>query len=223
MKIALSKRKHVPMLKVEGVDWFFPFWKYKTAKHIESIGLHLDSIAAAVLVRELPRGHYLPPFSLKGKKVLDIGACCGETAWYYLQHGAKKVTAIECDEKRLDILRDNIDRLGLNIDVVAEPFAVSHLTDFDYDFIKCDVEGYEMILLESKLKLKPCIVEVHNLWIEDQFEKAGFKAIVFPEHCNLATITTCVMSNCHEKAYGLCGEPGLSTVANVPIETLTVS
>jgi hypothetical protein len=201
MKIALTKRKHVPMLKVAGVDWFFPFWKYKTAKYVESTGLHLDSIAAAVLVRELPRGHYLPPFSLEGKTVLDIGACCGETAWYYLQQGAKKVTAIECDTKRLVILKDNIKRLGLNIDVVAEPFAVSHLTDFDYDFIKCDVEGYEMLLLESKLKLKPCIVEVHNRWIKDQFEKAGFKPIVLPERSDLATVSTCLMSNCHEKPH----------------------
>jgi hypothetical protein len=223
MKIAISKRKHIPVLKVAGVEWSFTLWEYKTAKYVESTGLHLDSVSIAVLLKELPLGHYLPPFSLEGKTVLDIGACCGETAWYYLQHGAKKVIAIECDSKRLEILKNNTKRLGLNIDIVAEPFSVSHLTDFDYDFIKCDIEGYEMLLLESKSELKPCVVEVHNLWIKEQFEKVGFRMISSPEYSDLARVSTCVMSNCHEKRHWLAdGIELLSTVNGTPYENADI-
>lgn len=212
MKIALSKRKHIPVIKVAGVEWSFPFWKYKTAKYVESTGLHLDSVAVAVLLEELPLGHYIPPFSLKGKTILDIGACCGETSWYYLQQGAKRVIAIECDSKRLSILKDNVNRLGLNVDIIATPFSVSHLTAFDYDFIKCDIEGYEMLLLESKSKLKPCVVEVHNLWIKEQFERAGFKMIYSPEHSDLAKVSICLMSNCHEES-----QPSADEIEFLPI------
>lgn len=194
MKLAISKRKRIPVFHVKGVEWSFPLWRHKTAKYVESTGLHLDSVATSVLLDELPKDLYLPPFSLKEKTVLDAGACCGETAWYYLKHGAKKVIAVECDSKRISILKDNVARLRLNVQVVPEPFSISHVTDFDYDFIKCDVEGYEMILLEHKKKLKPCVVEVHNSWIKDQFEKAGFKEI-FAFQTNISQIRISLMVN----------------------------
>jgi hypothetical protein len=66
----------------------------------------------------------------------------------------------------------------MNIEIVAEDFNIQHLRDFTYDFIKCDVEGSEMILLEYVAEggvLKPCIIEAHTNWIRDQFLKAGFK------------------------------------------------
>jgi hypothetical protein len=52
--------------------------------------LCLDEWGKAIIYSELDQfeKYYLPPFPLKNKKVLDLGACCGETAYFYLQHGA---------------------------------------------------------------------------------------------------------------------------------------
>ena len=38
-------------------------------------------------------------FLVRGKTVLDVGAGCGETAFFYRLYGAKKVVAIEADRK----------------------------------------------------------------------------------------------------------------------------
>ena len=62
--------------------------------------------------------------------------------------------------------------------VIAEPFQIEHLRNNKYDFIKCDVEGSEMILLkfvEEGGVLPPCVIEAHTNWIKDQFLKAGFQ------------------------------------------------
>lgn len=48
--------------------------------------------------------YYLPPFPLYGKTILDVGAGCGETAFFYILYGAKKIIAIEPDVKALKCL-----------------------------------------------------------------------------------------------------------------------
>jgi methylase of polypeptide subunit release factors len=175
VKLCLSNRLHVPVFRVDGVPWSFPLWKFSQARQIANTGLHLDCFALFVMLKESPSGHYLPPFSLKGKTVLDAGACCGETAYYFLKHGAAKVIAVECDAKRIEIIRRNVKALNLNVEVVPEPFSYKHLLEFD--FIKCDCEGAEVNLLNDPAVLKPCVVETHSRYLTNMFLASGFSEV----------------------------------------------
>jgi hypothetical protein len=91
----------------------------------------------ATLENELELWHryYLPV----GPTVLDVGAGCGETALFYLKHGALRVVCIEGDEKALELLAKNFahdDRVTIVPAVV--------------DSIKIDIEGgEENLVLES--------------------------------------------------------------------------
>jgi predicted RNA methylase len=138
--------------------------------------LALDSTGTYTALCELPEGIYNPPFDLKGKTVLDVGATNGEVAYWFIQvHHAEKVICIESDPAALELLYRN--KALMNITVIPEPFNLEHLMQLDYDFIKCDVEGSEMILLkfvEEGGVLPPCVIEAHTNWIKDEFLKAGF-------------------------------------------------
>jgi hypothetical protein len=93
VKFGFSERKHLPVIKVGKVS--YPIWKFRHAKRIGNMisALCLDEWGKAIIYSEFDQfeKYYLPPFSLKDKTVLDVGACCGETAYFYLQHDAKKV------------------------------------------------------------------------------------------------------------------------------------
>ena len=80
---------------------------------------------------ELEKWHeyYLPA---QGKTVLDLGAGCGETAFFYLNHGAKHVISVEPPGPALDLLRRNF---GDDPRVTIVPASV--------DRIKIDIEGFE--------------------------------------------------------------------------------
>lgn len=137
----------------------------------------LDNTGTYTALCEIPTGYYDPPMDLAGKTVLDIGATCGEVSIYYIRrfHAAHAV-CIECSPLPLPYLTQN-SRL-VNLTIVPEPFKLEHLTQYKADFIKCDVEGYEMVLLEYVAKggvLPPTVVEVHTNWIREQFQRAGFK------------------------------------------------
>ncbi len=97
-------------------------------------GLLLDDYHRYVLERELSMWHlyYLPSKSLAGKTVLDLGAGCGETAQFYLNHGASRVVCIEPESKSLEYLRKNFGK---------DPRVVI-VSDF-IDHIKMDIEGAE--------------------------------------------------------------------------------
>lgn len=139
--------------------------------------LSLTPTATYTAMCEISDGIYEPPFDLAGKTVLDVGATCGEVAYYYLtKHHASKVVCIENDPEPLPCLEKN--KALMNIEIISEGFSVKHLQSQKYDFIKCDCEGHEMVLLEYAAKggvLPPCVVEVHTNWIKEQFLKAGFK------------------------------------------------
>lgn len=129
MRLGLSKRKHVPVFYVDYGDFTtnFTLWQFRLARQFERMlkesGLTMDQWGFGAFA-ELPFSgkFYLPNFNLNGKTVLDVGACCGETAWFYLKHGAKKVICIEADENRSKIILENKEKLGLNFEVYAEPF-----------------------------------------------------------------------------------------------------
>jgi predicted RNA methylase len=179
MELKLSQRRKVPVLTLNGSSYAFPVWKYRYLRAIETSKLHLDDSAISCL-GELQRGFYKPPFSLRGKVVLDVGACCGETAWYFLRLGANKVICVESDSVRIATLESNKRVAKLNIEVVAEPFRLEHLF-LHYDFVKVDVEGQEVVLLdylEQFGKLKPCVLEAHSSDLRRKFEAQGFRLVV---------------------------------------------
>ncbi len=93
-------------------------------------GLHLTEQYRARIERELPLWHrcYLPV----GKTVLDVGAGMGETALFYLNHGASRVICIEADPESLKHLRENF-RNDPRIQVI----------DAHIDSVKVDIEGGE--------------------------------------------------------------------------------
>jgi SAM-dependent methyltransferase len=94
-----------------------------------------------MLEEELDDWHriYVPPKpkhdfgrELLGQTVLDAGAGCGETAQFFLLHGAAHVVCIEGSPDAVDHLRRNF---GSNPKVTIVPRFV--------DFTKLDIEGSE--------------------------------------------------------------------------------
>jgi len=195
MRVGLSKRKHMPCLFLDQSQIAFPLWSYRLVAFIEQSHLKLDKDGIFALA-EVREGYYTPHFSLEGKTVLDLGACCGETAWFYLRLGAAKVYCVECNPVRISIIEENKKNNGLNVEIIPEPLTIEHLSKFEYDFIKCDVEGAETVLLDyMKLKgpLKPCVLEVHGAELKKEFEKEGFHV-----SANTKNPSCWIMKNWHD-------------------------
>jgi hypothetical protein len=124
---------------------------------------------------------YLPPWSLKGKTVLDVGAGCGETALFYYIHGANKVIAVEPQSSLVPLLRRNMDLNKWNMKVVEGLFDLSML-EWNFDFMKMDGEGCETQLLTVN-SLPPCAIEVHDKIVVDGLRER-FGMSVLPQKEN---------------------------------------
>ena len=160
-------------------------------KEIENQNLALTPTGVCITKEMLHSGHlYLPKFSLKNKTVLDIGACCGETANIFLKAGAKKVICIEPNFNSINYLDFNTRNLGWNVDIIPEKANPKHIIEAKPDLIKCDIEGYEMDLIDY-LPNYPCVLEVHNHWIRDRFAERGFKELTIPN----PMLGECLMAN----------------------------
>lgn len=189
IKIGLSGQKHLPCFKV-STKAIWP-WQLMEYKKIEKQKLALTPTGIAVSIEMLRCGYlYLPKFSLKGKTVLDIGACCGETANIFLKAGAKKVICIEPDANRIRHLDFNKYNLRWNVEIIPEKANPRHIVETNPDLIKCDIEGYEIDLI-NYLPNYPCVVEVHNHWIRERFAKRGFRELTKPD----PMIGSCLMAN----------------------------
>ena len=116
--------------------------------------------------------NYYLPINLKGKVVLDIGAGEGESALFFLRHGASHVFCIECCEHALKNLRLNASSFP-NITAIHKQFELKDL-EMRVDFVKMDIEGYEEALLSADVKI-PAVVEVHGLQLRDKFKSAGWQ------------------------------------------------
>jgi len=136
-------------------------------KHENDI-LSLTDLHLGYIMREWRswRSEYLPDFPLTGKTVLDIGAGCGETAYFFLQSGANRVVAIEPDPIASKLLRENVERNNWNVEVLAVQFGLEHLA-LAHDYMKMDGEGCEALLLRYDGKLKPCFIEAHSIELAD--------------------------------------------------------
>jgi hypothetical protein len=127
----------------------------------------------AMLVDEFEdmKANYLP-IDVSGLTIFDVGAGEGETALLYLAHGAKKVVCVEANPSSFEKLV--LNSKNHNIVPVLKPFNVEMLNEFDFDFMKCDIEGYEEVLLDVDL-VKPAIIEVHGLQLRDKFAEKGYR------------------------------------------------
>jgi hypothetical protein len=122
--------------------------------------LHLSKYSRELIRDELDFWHdaYLP----SGEVVLDVGACCGETALFYILHGAKRVICIEPYPKYLRYLHMNKaiieKRYKAKIDIL--PYAINK--------IKMDAEGAEIGMSMEVHGLYEFVELNHNLLSKKQ-------------------------------------------------------
>jgi len=133
--------------------------------------LALKNNYARMILRERKSWERFYRVDLHGKTVLDIGAGCGESAWFFFKQGAKKVVAVESDKRCIPFLKINRDTNRWAMDIISARFSLQHLS-IPHDFVKIDVEGAELILLDSPVKeLGPCRVELHPTIIGEESAK----------------------------------------------------
>ncbi|MDG6982836.1 MAG: glycosyltransferase [Nitrososphaerota archaeon] len=140
---------------------------------------------------------YLPPAGVKGKTVLDVGAGCGETAFFYLNHGARAVVAIEPDHEAAQMLRENARVNRWNVQVIERPFKNEYL-ETPHDFLKMDGEGCESELLTYGGLLGDCVIECHSLELRNELSsKFNLHLSRIPEKAkgNVVILTSSSRSN----------------------------
>lgn len=115
---------------------------------------------------------YIPNDGIIGKTILDVGAGSGETAWFYLTQGARKVICIEPDLKRIAALRRNAEKWRWDIEVIERRFKSEDMMRL-FDFAKIDCEGGERLLLDLQ-DLPSLAVEIHGKELAKRF------AVQFP-------------------------------------------
>lgn len=118
------------------------------------------------------------PINVTGLTVLDVGAGEGESARFFLEHGAKKVVCIEPDKACFRLLLEN--SIGRSLDCYNKAFSPSDL-NLSFDFMKMDIEGWEEELLKLHVE-KPSVIEIHGLQLREKFEKAGYQIITKDEY-----------------------------------------
>jgi hypothetical protein len=105
---------------------------------------------------------YVPRGGVKGKRVLDVGAGSGETAWFYFAHGASSVVCIEPDSGRFEMLLRNAKRFNWKVECHNRKFVQSDLFAHGTDFAKIDCEGGEDALFGIPEDcLPPLLMEIH--------------------------------------------------------------
>jgi len=119
--------------------------------------------------------NYLPPGPLGA--VVDVGAGCGETAKFFLEHGASTVIAVENSEVCRPYLSENSERFGF--DYILSAFDPETLMKLTFDTLKLDIEGWEIQLLPylDRLNGVNIVLESHDAYITSRFLERGFKAV----------------------------------------------
>lgn len=113
---------------------------------------------------------YIPEGGLRGKTVLDIGAGEGESAHFFLRHGAKSVVCVEADAEKVKLLNYNTRLHNWPVKVIHEPFMLHHLWENPADFRKIDVEGAESVLLQEPSLPPQMVMEIHGNGLKRRFE-----------------------------------------------------
>jgi hypothetical protein len=207
VKFGLSRKKRFPVIWIEDIT---NFNIYRLDVFLKYQGLFLTKIDddhfaveknglkfillheyANILIHEYtkyPRDYKFPS-SLKDKTILDIGAGCGETIFFFALKGCKNFVAVEPNPRCANLLQKNAKINSLNVRVYNDVFRKSHLKE-NFDFIKCDCEGGESILLEEEIS-KPISLEVHGLDLIKKFREKHFKNV----STSKANYPTCIMRN----------------------------
>ena len=202
--VRISPKRHVPALYI-GKRGLFPHeyiriaWQMRDWKIAREAGdlftvrfrenaLHMTAERMSTMICEWKMWErcYLPGFSVEGKTVLDVGAGCGETTYFYFQHGAGSVTAVETDPIQLELLKTNAALNGWNggahdLKIIPRAFDLQDLKQEKFDFAKMDIEGGEADLLKLDTIDFPLIVEAHGRDLRDRLiQKFGLSVIVRP-------------------------------------------
>lgn len=184
-RLGLSPRRRLPVLYAWTNDlrpldairfmWGSRGWKGKARNGIVEcwhLGDHffLDPYVASITILEWGTWlkTYSPARGMKGLAVLDVGAGCGETCHFFLKQGASKVIAIESNHWYAGLLRKNSEMNHWNVEVAEGPFLLDYLKQFEFDFMKVDIEGAEERLL-SLDSLPETILESHSPELTERF------------------------------------------------------
>jgi SAM-dependent methyltransferase len=174
--LKFSSKRHIPILVLFGWE-FYPWQVMNLFQMMRGRVVDADVIRTKFFGYDisLERHYYhytikessmweelYAPISVKDRRVLDVGAGCGETAAFYFSRGAKRVVAIEPNPQAFRLLEVNARANSWNLDAICDVFKLEHLS-IPHDFIKIDCEGGESILLEySGGELGPCVIESHS-------------------------------------------------------------
>jgi hypothetical protein len=180
-RIGLSRKRHLPTIFV-GEQSYYPWAFARTLlKSLQwtftevSQGLFEVRHKGTVMTLTKPYAfglareyftewniYYLPDFSLKGKTVLDVGGGGGESAYFFLQHGAAEVLTVERNEIAAGLIDANIRRNNWPVKRVGGTWNNSILDTFPCDFMKMDIEGDERELLRLDQLQIPAVIETHT-------------------------------------------------------------
>jgi SAM-dependent methyltransferase len=200
--VRISSKRHVPALYIGRrglfpheylrIAWRMRDWKVEKRQSDSYIvrhgkdSLQLTGARMTSIICEWNQWekYYLPEFSLEGKTVLDIGAGCGETAYFYFLQGVKRVIAIEIDPVQVKLLKRNSELNSWNneireLRIIPRAFELEDLGREKCDFVKIDIEGGEADLLKLDTIDFPVVLEVHGTELRDQLvEKFGLSILV---------------------------------------------
>jgi len=209
VKFGLSRKRHLPVIWVANQSNYLPyrldvFLKYHglTFKKIdeEHFSIRKKGLEFVLLKEYMPfmiyefvewHKDYKFPSSLKGKIILDIGSGCGESIFFFALKGCRDFIAVEPNPQCADLIRKNAERNSLNVKIFNDIFRKNHLNQ-NFDFIKCDCEGGESILLEEEIS-KPIALEVHGEVLIKKFQEKHFKIISKPRESS--NVPICTMRN----------------------------
>ena len=118
--------------------------------------------------------HYKPP--KQNATILDAGAGCGETAWFFFnEFKAKKVICVEPNKDRFNLLESNAKSNNWNVELINDIIRPEHIERKDIDFMKMDIEGAEKEFIN--FKLPPSAIETHTKMITQAYvnNNQGFR------------------------------------------------
>jgi len=175
MRILLSSKRHIPIFKSSGREYYFWDIASLASDHIRLVQYRrkyrrfyptadFDYLTWALISLEynLWRRFYLPTKPLgKDAVILDAGAGEGETILFFATYGYHNFIAVENNLSKCRKIEDSTSHL--NVDVRKREFRAEDLNNVDY--AKVDVEGGERELLH--LEKLPCelTVEIHDSYL----------------------------------------------------------
>lgn len=110
---------------------------------------------------------------INNNTILDIGAGEGETALFFKYHNAQQVIAVEPNKEFFSYLKVNAEKN--NFLAINEKISLPLLRQYmpHVDAIKCDIEGYEELLLNCNI-VKPIVLELHGLPLIEKFKQQNY-------------------------------------------------